>query len=183
MELELQPTLHDDLVVLRPMLLSDFDNLFAAASDPLIWEQHPAKTRYTEPVFRDFFAAAVESRGALVVMDQATQRVIGTSRYAGYSPAASVVEIGWTFLARAYWGGKYNAAVKALMLRHAFGAVQSVVFKVGQHNIRSQRAVLKLGAKIEGEVSAGGFPSLCFRLSRDAYFSRVSAPATDQNNV
>jgi RimJ/RimL family protein N-acetyltransferase len=183
MELELQPTLHDDLVVLRPMLLSDFDGLYAVASDPLIWEQHPAKTRYTEPVFRDFFAAAVESRGALLVLDRATQSVIGASRYAGYSPANSVVEIGWTFLARAYWGGKYNAAVKALMLRHAFGAVESVVFKVGQHNIRSQRAVLKLGAKFEGEVSAGGHPSFCYRLRRDSYFSGVSESAADQSNA
>jgi RimJ/RimL family protein N-acetyltransferase len=180
MLLDLQPTLRDGLVTLRPLQVSDFDDLFAAASDPLIWEQHPARARHTEPVFRDFFAGAIQSRGALVILDQATARIIGTSRYAGYSPAASEVEIGWTFLARAYWGGRYNASVKALMLRHAFGAVQSVVFKVGEHNLRSQRAVVKLGATVEGVALAGGYPGLCFRLTRDAYLAQVAASSAGQ---
>lgn len=175
MELELQPTLRDSLVILRPLLESDFDALYAVASDPLIWEQHPARNRYMKPVFREFFEGAMASRGALLIEDLKRGSVIGTSRYAGYLPASGEVEIGWTFLSRACWGGTYNAAVKALMLRHAFGAVESVVFRVGEKNIRSQRAVLKLGAVLEG-TSVGEVHSVCFRLTRAAYQAKNPAP-------
>jgi N-acetyltransferase len=172
MALDLQPNLSDLLVTLRPLHQSDFEALFAVASDPLIWEQHPARNRYREPVFREFFEAAISSGGALLLQETSTTAIIGSSRYAGYSAAASEVEIGWTFLARAYWGGRYNAAVKALMLEHAFGTVESVLFKVGAQNVRSQKAVLKLGAVLEGSTTAGGANGLCYRLRRADYNRR-----------
>lgn len=106
-----------------------------------------------------------------MVEDAATNAIIGTSRFSGYSPGEREVEIGWTFLARKYWGGPFNAAVKALMLDHAFGEVDSVVFKVGAQNIRSQKAVLKLGAVLEGPASAGDAQGVCLRLTRTAYFA------------
>jgi RimJ/RimL family protein N-acetyltransferase len=55
------------------------------------------------------------------------------------------VEIGWTFLARQYWGGSYNLEVKRLMLEHAFRFIDTVVFWVGDTNWRSQRAMEKIG--------------------------------------
>lgn len=159
--------------------------LFVVASDPLIWEQHPARNRYQEPVFQEFFDAAMASGGALLLEDATTHAVIGSSRFADYSSAAREVEIGWTFLARSHWGGPYNAAVKALMLEHAFGAVDSVVFKVGSQNIRSQKAVLKLGATLEGPAAAGGASGVCFRLTRTAYCTRNSSsrPANQDAKV
>ena len=172
MTLELQPTLRGELVNLRPLRTTDFPALFAVACDPLIWEQHPASDRYQEPVFRKFFDDGIASGGALLIEDAKTQAVIGSSRYAGYSPAASEVEIGWTFLSRTHWGGPCNAAVKSLMLAHAFEAVDVVVFNVGAQNMRSQKAVLKLGAILEGPITVGGTPGVCFRLSRAAYMGR-----------
>ena len=130
---------------MRPLRRDDFDALFAAASDPLIWEQHP-DARYREDVFREFFAEHLATGGALAVLDARSGEVIGTSRYAGYDTERSEVEIGWTFLARAYWGGVYNGDLKRLMLEHAFRFVATVVFVVAPGNIRSQRAVEKLGA-------------------------------------
>jgi RimJ/RimL family protein N-acetyltransferase len=124
----------------------DWPALFEVASDRLIWEQHPESTRYQEEVFRRFFDEGLASGGALVAIDRADGHIIGSSRYHGYDPAASVVEIGWTFLARAYWGGRYNGEMKRLMLEHAFAAVDRVIFVIGAGNIRSQRAVEKLGA-------------------------------------
>jgi len=149
-----QPTLKGDLLTLRPLREDDFPALFAVASDPLIWEQHPNWDRYKEDVFRDFFRVAMESRGALVAIDNADGRIIGSSRYFGYDPEKSEVEIGWTFLARKYWGGVYNGEMKQLMLEHAFEQVNSVVFIIGETNIRSQRAVEKIGA-----VRAGNRPN------------------------
>lgn len=152
--LDLQPTLIGRLMTLRPLGDDDFPALFAVASDPLIWEQHPNWDRYKEEVFRDFFRLAMESRGALVAIDNADGRVIGSSRYFGYDPDRSEVEIGWTFLARKYWGGVYNGEMKQLMLEHAFEHVSTVVFIIGETNVRSQRAVEKIGA-----VRAGRRPS------------------------
>src|SRR5205085_10979923 len=105
---ELQPHLVGQLLELRPLGPEDWDALFRVASDPMIWEQHPARNRYEEQVFREFFQEALESRGAFVVIDRTTQGIIGSSRYFGYDAGKSEIEIGWTFLARAHWGGDYN---------------------------------------------------------------------------
>jgi N-acetyltransferase len=139
-----------DLIEVRPLKPEDWRDLFAVASDPLIWEQHPASDRYQEEVFREFFHEALDSGGALVVIDRKTERIIGSSRYFGFDPAKSEIEIGWTFLARAYWGGKFNGELKRLMLDHAFRFVDSVVFLIGQKNLRSQKAVEKIGGVRDG---------------------------------
>ena len=121
---------------------------------PLIWEQHPAKDRHEDTVFQEFFRAALASGGALLALDAKTHRVIGSSRFHGYSEERDEVEIGWTFLARSHWGGRYNGELKQLMLEHAFRCVTSVVFIIGPRNLRSQRSVEKIGA-----VRAGSRPS------------------------
>ena len=144
--LDRQPVLEGELVRLRPLRERDLSSLHAVASDPRLWEQHPSKDRTQRPVFRRWFDDALASGGALAVIDRRDGRVIGTSRFASYEPATSEVEIGWTFLARSHWGGHHNAEMKGLMLGHAFRSVQAVVFRVHTGNLRSQRAVEKLGA-------------------------------------
>ena len=146
MAFDLQPHLKGELIELRPLIPNDWDDLFAVASDPLIWEQHPERDRYKEDVFRGFFKDALESAGAFVIIDRKTQRIIGSTRFYGYDPHKSEIEIGWTFLARKYWGGRYNAEMKRLLLNHAFRFVESVVFFVGENNVRSQKALEKIGA-------------------------------------
>jgi RimJ/RimL family protein N-acetyltransferase len=146
MAFDLQPHLKGDLLELRPLARGDWDELFAVASDPFIWEQHPEPNRYKEDVFRSFFKEAVESGGAFVIIDRKTQHVIGSTRFYGYDPEKSEIEIGWTFLARKYWGGRFNAEMKRLLLNHAFKFVESVVFFVGEDNVRSQKAMEKVGA-------------------------------------
>ena len=146
MALYLQPHLRGELIELRPLASKDWSELFAVASDSLIWEQHPESDRYKEEVFRVFFKEALESGGAFVVIDKRTQRVIGSTRFYGYDPKKSEIEIGWTFLARKYWGGRYNREMKELLLDHAFKFVENVVFYVGQQNFRSQKAMEKIGA-------------------------------------
>ena len=146
MPFDLQPHLTGELIELRPLAPEDWDDLFAVASDPLIWEQHPESDRYKENVFKVFFREALECGGAFVVIDAQTQHIIGSTRFYGYDPDKSELEIGWTFLARKYWGGGYNAEMKRLLLNHAFKFVESVVFFVGETNFRSQKAMEKIGA-------------------------------------
>ena len=146
MSFELQPRLQNDLIKLEPLEAGDFERLYAVAADPLIWEQHPERDRYEKDVFQVFFREALESGGAFVVIDRSSQRIIGSTRFYGYDPEKSEIEIGWTFLARKYWGGRYNAEMKRLLLNHAFRFVESVVFFVGEDNVRSQKAMKKVGA-------------------------------------
>ena len=147
---DLQPHLKGELIELRPLRPDDWDALFAVASDPLIWEQHPESDRYKKEVFKIFFEDALRSGGAFVVVDTKTQQIIGSTRFHGYDPEKSEIEIGWTFLARKYWGGRYNREMKQLMLAHAFRFVENVVFFVGENNIRSQKATEKIGAVKSG---------------------------------
>ncbi len=101
--------------------------------------------------------------GAFVIIDKKSGQIIGSTRFHGYAPERSEIEIGWTFLARPYWGGRYNRELKQLMLAHAFKFVESVVFFVGQKNIRSQKATEKIGAIRNGIVKkayGSGRPSL-----------------------
>lgn len=153
MSFDLQPHLKSEFIELRPLTPEDWDDLFAVASDPLIWEQHPESERYKEEVFKIFFREALESGGAFVVIDAKTQQIIGSTRFYGYDPEKSEIEIGWTFLARKYWGGRYNAEMKRLLLNRAFQFVESVVFFVGEKNYRSQRAMEKIGASRIGLVT------------------------------
>ena len=150
MSFDLQPHLKGDLIELRPLASGDWHELFAVASDPLIWEQHPESDRYKEEVFKIFFEDALRSGGAFIVIDTQTQQIIGSTRFHGYDPEKSEIEIGWTFLARKYWGGRYNREMKQLMLAHAFEFVENVVFFVGENNIRSQKATEKIGAVKSG---------------------------------
>src|SRR5213075_3096836 len=152
MAFDLQPHLKGELIELRPLKPDDWKELFAVASDPLIWEQHPESDRHLEDVFKIFFSDALESRGAFVILDRMTQQIIGSTRFYGYDPEKSEIEIGWTFLARKYWGGRYNAEMKRLLLDHAFRFVETVVFFVGAQNFRSQKAMEKIGAIRNGIV-------------------------------
>jgi RimJ/RimL family protein N-acetyltransferase len=152
MAFDLQPNLNGKLIDLRPLTPGDWDDLFAAASDPLIWEQHPASDRYKEDVFKIFFKEALDCGGAFVVLNKKTHAIIGSTRFYGHDPEKSEIEIGWTFLARRYWGGLYNRELKELMLAHAFTFIETVVFYVGETNIRSQKAMEKLGAIKTGIV-------------------------------
>ena len=142
---DLQPTLRGALVDLRPVRPDDWAEMFAAAADPLIWAVHPVSNRYQKPIFREFFDSAVASHAALTILDRTTGQIIGSSRYHGHDPAISEIEIGWTFIARAYWGGEYNREIKRLMLDHIFQYVDCVIFMVGEANYRSQRAMEKIG--------------------------------------
>lgn len=166
MPFDLQPTLISELVELRPLRAEDFDDLFAVAADPLIWEQHPASDRYREDQFRILFRESLESGGALVAIDRKDGRIIGSSRYHAYDEDSGEVEIGWTFLARSHWGGRYNGEMKRLMLQHAFRFVDRVVFLVGPQNVRSQRAVEKIGGVRAGSrQDAAGRDSLAYEIS------------------
>lgn len=199
MPVDLQPHLIGDLVELRPLRSDDWDELFAVASDPLIWEQHPERDRYKEEVFQTYFTDALNEinrssntreccdsntgqGGAFAIIDRATGRIIGSTRYHGFDPNKSEVEIGWTFLARSHWGGRFNAEMKRLMLDHAFTFVDRVIFLVGVDNIRSQKAMERIGGVRAGIVEKTNFGGAVSR-SVKYIIERSRWPVTSQSHA
>ena len=152
MHFDLQPTLENDLIKIVPLKEEDFEALFAVASDPLIWEQHPNKDRYQRAVFQNFFKGAIESQGAFIVYEKETGQVVGSSRYYELDEENSSVVVGYTFIGRDFWGKGHNRSLKTLMLDYAFQFVDKVILHIGATNFRSQKATEKLGATKVGEL-------------------------------
>lgn len=152
-----QPTLQKGGFRFRALKESDFEKLYEAASDPLVWEQHPNKNRYQRKEFENFFQGALKSVGAGIIEEISTGEVAGSSRFYDYDKEKDEVFIGYTFYARKYWGKGVNAAIKDLMIRHAFLYVSRIKFHVGSENYRSIKAMEKLGAKEIGRLMVAYF--------------------------
>jgi RimJ/RimL family protein N-acetyltransferase len=150
--INLQEILQDDLLQLVPLEAGDFEKLYQVASDPLIWEQHPNKDRYRREVFAKFFEGALESGGAYLILEKSTAEVVGSSRFYDLNEHAETIAVGYTFIARKYWGKGINRRVKTLMLNHAFNFCEAVYFHIGAENIRSQKAIEAIGAVKTGEL-------------------------------
>jgi RimJ/RimL family protein N-acetyltransferase len=173
---DLQPTLEDELIVLRPLEENDFEALYAVASDPLIWEQHPARDRWQRDVFEVFFRGAIDSGGAFAVIDKKNGKMIGSSRFVKSKDSDNAIEIGWTFLAREYWGGVYNLSMKRLMIDHALRFVDNILFFIGENNMRSRKAVEKLGGVLVTEldgvpITAPSDARVIYNLTREVWKS------------
>lgn len=172
MTIDLQPILKGPTIRCVPTVAEDWDELFAVAADPLIWAVHPAHDRWQEPVFRAYFNDALTSKGGLTVRHQETGAVIGASRYGLERALPGDVEIGWTFLSRAYWGGATNLELKRLMVDHALQHFDAAIFLVGEHNGRSRRAMEKIGGVLTDRTfatpMAGGIVSrhVIYRIDR-----------------
>ena len=166
--------LENDLIALQLLQAMDFDRLFKVAADPLIWELHPAKDRYKKEVFQLYFDDALASGSSLLVIDKATDELIGCTRLYDFKPAQSSVAIGYTFLARAYWGGVYNSAMKSLLMEHVFKVVNNVMFHIAATNIRSQKATDKIGATKVNEVDFDHYGTKLlhyeYRITKDDYY-------------
>jgi len=168
--------LENERVRLTPLEEKDFDRLFKVAADPLIWEQHPSKDRYKREVFQSYFDTAVSSGSAFLIFEKANGKLIGSTRYYDHNPALSRIAIGYTFIAKEFWGGKYNAAIKKLMLDHAFQFVDSVIFHIGPANIRSQQAILKIGAKKIGEEEYNGVLHFVYEIRKGNTLPSIVGP-------
>ncbi|MGI8943921.1 MAG: GNAT family N-acetyltransferase [Qipengyuania sp.] len=172
-----QPSLETKRLAIRPLQESDREALFAVASDPALWEQHPMHDRWRRDVFDAFFAEALRSGGAVVAIEKAANAIIGSSRYDRYRPdEGGAIEIGWTFLARKYWGKGHNHEMKRAMLEHAFGQVALVEFRVGQTNYRSRKALENIGARMTDRTELGKYDGkrvlhLVYEMTRDDFDS------------
>lgn len=108
------------------------------------------------------------------MIDNTTGELIGSSRYYDLDEIQRVVCIGYTFIARRAWGRQYNRALKELMLDHAFRFVDRVVFHVGAGNMRSRKAMEKLGAIYTGDAAVAYFgeqahQNVIYKITKDEW--------------
>ena len=171
-----QPVLEGERLLLRPLGESDWEALYAVASDRELWARHPSHDRWQEPVFRAFFDDAMAKGGALAIVDRSTGAVIGSSRFqfCDRPEEDGALEIGWSFLARACWGKGYNAEFKRLMLEYAFRHVERVVFRVGAGNVISRKAMANIGGRLTGDSyveERAGRPveHVVFEITRESF--------------
>ena len=172
--LNLQPCLENELVHLAPLDQQHFDSLYRVASDPEIWTQHQNSNRHELKQYTEFFGDALDSGRALVVINKRDDQIIGSSRYEPCHERSLSIEIGWSFLSRNYWGGRYNQAVKELMINHAFQFYDEIIFQIDRNNIRSQMATMKLGGVLKTSFSNGDVhpkteSNLVFSIKKDRW--------------
>ena len=157
MPLNIQPILENDTIILYPLQESDFDGLYAVASDPKIWEQHPNRDRWKKEVFRVFFDGAMESKGAFKIVDRDSGKALGSTRFYDHNEGDDSILIGYTFFSRECWGKNINRQAKKLLLDYIFQYVSKVYFHVGSGNLRSQIAAGRIGAVKVGEQDVAYF--------------------------
>jgi RimJ/RimL family protein N-acetyltransferase len=167
---EMQPTLSDNLVELHPLTGDDFEQLFAIASDPRIWEQHHRKNKFEKAEFEKFFTELINSKGAFAVVDKKNNKVVGMCRFYKCNYEKSEIEIGGIFLGREYWGGGWNKSILNLMLDHAFRFVRQVFFLVAHENLRAKGSLKKAGAvKSRDRKSCDGKLFNCYIITKESF--------------
>jgi RimJ/RimL family protein N-acetyltransferase len=172
------PELRDERVTLVSLVHEDFDELYQAASDPLIWEQHPNKDRWKKENFSNYFEGAISSQCAFKIIDNETQKVIGSTRIYDYNPSNKSILIGYTFIIREFWGTGVNHHVKHMLISHLFSQklmdIEHIDFHIGANNVRSQISITRIGAKKIGEIEVAyyGEPSklnYVYRITKQLY--------------
>lgn len=181
MKFSIQPKLENDSLQLLPLAESDFERLFNVASDPEVWAMHPDKERYKRDVFQNFFKGALQSKGAFLIIDKETTAVLGSTRFYDYDENDESILIGYTFYGTKFWGKNINASVKKMMLDYIFQFVEKVIFHVGKDNIRSIKAMTKLGAENLGETEVAYFGetpkiNVVFQIKKDEWQRKQNIP-------
>lgn len=148
--------LENDVVLLRPVELSDIDEILEAAKDEKIWE-HMSVNLVTKEAVEKYVEKAIKERNAqvsymFVIIDKNTNKIVGCTSFLDISLAHKRLEIGATWLNPIVWRTKINTNCKFLLLQYCFEQlhVNRVQIKTGHQNKRSQKAIERIGAVKEG---------------------------------
>ena len=153
----LEPVVLDGTFVrLEPMTLEHHAGLSEVGLDPEIWRLTVVFIRTPEEM-RSYMESALELRRQgtsfpFVTIERSSGRIVGSTRFGNYDAANRRIEIGWTWLARAWQRTAINTEAKYLMLTHAFEKLRCVrvELKTDVLNTPSRKAMLRIGAKEEG---------------------------------
>ena len=149
--------LEGDAVRIVPLDPAHANDLLVAAADPEIWRYMPipqptSLAEVTAWIDDAWKHAGTGEQVPFALIDPRTDRAIGSTRFLEIRSEWRTLEIGWTWLAASVQRTAVNTETKYLLLRHAFrdlGAIR-MQFKVDARNVKSQRAVERIGAVREG---------------------------------
>ncbi len=143
---------------LVPLSETHLDDLIIAAVDGNLWKIHYAQVPSHETMEADIRRRlSLQKKGLMLpftVLSNHNQRVVGMTTYTQIDADNKRLGIGWTWYAKSAQRTAINTECKYLLLKHAFenlGCI-AVEFKVDTLNIKSQRAVLRIGAKLDGTI-------------------------------
>lgn len=151
-----ETTLKGNLVTLAPLKREHSDALLEAASDGELWNlwyTSVPSINTIEAYLHQAFKDQSEGRALLfAVIDNATQKIIGSTRYCNADSLNKRVEIGYTWYAKSFQRTGINTECKYLLLNHAFETLNSIAveFRTHWHNQASRAAISRLGAKQDG---------------------------------
>ncbi|CAI6241227.1 GNAT family N-acetyltransferase [Bacillus subtilis] len=145
-----------ELIRVVPMDKSHIQGLYEAAKDENIWAHLP-KTITTLHDMEAFVEEALQTKECgtefpFVIIHRESGKIVGTTRFLYMSSASRSLEIGWTWFHPSVWGTSVNSECKYLLLQYCFERLNTirVQFKTDERNIRSQKAIERLGAVKEG---------------------------------
>jgi len=144
------------MVDLIPLEKEHFEELFLAASDKRLWEFIPTNCSEKEK-FYTIYSIALEEREKgnhypFIIYHKVSKKIIGSTRLFDIVPKDKKLEIGWTWLTQEYWGTPINFECKLLLLTYCFETLKTirVQIKTSDTNLRSRKAIEKIGAHFEG---------------------------------
>ncbi len=150
------PTLENDYVKLSLLGLSNYKYLIEVAQQPNLVQYSPSKIDTPENL-KEYVQDAVDcyyQKTAIpfIIFDKRTSSYAGCTRFGYINWHNKVLHIGWTWIGTQFQGTGLNKHMKFLMLQYAFETLNfdKVEFRIDERNIKSRKAVEKLGAKLEG---------------------------------
>ena len=183
--MNLKPTLENDRVKLIPMGLDNYQKLASITAQPGLVRYSPGNLESPEGL-KDYVVNALEARARqeampFIIFDKKTKYYAGSTRYMHIDWNNKVLHIGATWIGQEFHGSGLNAAMKDLMLAHAFEDMdfEKIEFRIDERNTASRKAVEKLGARLEGVLRknvylADGYKrnTCCYGLLREEWRSK-----------
>lgn len=156
MSINLAPTLENELIKISPLTLENYEQLIPVSSQEKLVEYSPSDI-YTPDTLKNYVTIALKQKEAktsipFIIFDKRKQQYAGSTRYMNIHWKNKVLEIGSTWIGREFQGTALNSHMKQLMLEYAFNKMdfEKVEFRIDERNIRSRKAVEKLGCSLEG---------------------------------
>lgn len=176
--MDFYPVLENKRVILRPLQPEDAAALLPVAVQPALWTVGLGRID-DKPALEAYIALAMREREQkvsvpFVIIDKQTQRVAGSTRFAGMALAHKRAEIGYTWIDTALQGSGLNKAMKHAMLQHAFEVMDlnRIELKTDVLNTQSRNAILSIGATQEG-IFRHHMITSTGRLRDTVYFSII----------
>ena len=143
-------------VQLQPLKEDHFEELVNLGNDKAIWQHIPVAMNTQFDRLQALISGMVEkgkgTQFPFAILHKASGRLIGSTRFMDMHQQHLKLEIGWTWLHPDHWGTRANPECKLLLLSHCFEVLKTrrVHLKTDEHNIRSRKAIAKIGASFEG---------------------------------